>query len=322
MQQKVCSMKKIMMILASTFVLASVPVLVAQAEQTMGIAAVVNDEAISMRDVEDRIRLVLASSGLPDQKDIRAKITPQIIDGLVEEQIKLQEAARNNLLASDEEVQEGLATIAKQNNFSPEQFLGLMQKQGISKSTLLRQIRAQLSWNNVVKQKLRSQVDVTETDVNAYIDRIKGKIGQTEYMVAEIFLPTDNPARKAEVEQLASRMAPELQAKKAPFGPVAMQFSKAAGAEKGGSLGWITDGDLEPALDAVVKTLSEGQVSDPIKTTEGIYILMLQKKRTISEESIPPREEITNTIGFERLDRVQQRALLDLKSAAFIDRRV
>jgi peptidyl-prolyl cis-trans isomerase SurA len=63
-------------------------------------------------------------------------------------------------------------------------------------------------------------------------------------------------------------------------------------------------------------------VSNPIRTQTGIYILQLRKKRTLTEDALPSRDDLTNQIGFERLDRVQQRALLDLKSAAFIDRRV
>jgi peptidyl-prolyl cis-trans isomerase SurA len=290
--------------------------------QTMQIAAVVNDDAISMRDVEDRIKLVLSSSGLPDSKEIRAKIVPQIVEGLIEEQLKLQEARRNKLDVSQEEIDEGFATIAKQNNFTPEQFRAVMKQQGIPQKTLTAQIKAQLAWNKVVRDKLRRQVEVTESDVNMRLERLKGKIGQTEYLVSEIYLPLDNPRRNNEIQQFAQRMASELQAKKAPFGPVAAQFSKAAGADKGGTLGWIQQGDLEPALDKVLMELQEGEVSGPIKSGAGLYILYLQKKRTLTEESIPPKDKLTDMIGMERLDRVQQRALLDLKSSAFIDRRV
>lgn len=294
----------------------------AHAQQTMAIAAVVNDEAISMTDVEDRIKLVLASSGLKDGKEIRAKIMPQVVDSLIEEQLKLQEARRQKLEVSDEDVQGGLTTIAQQNKFEPEQFLEMMRQQGIPKQTLMRQIKAQLAWNKVIKERLRRQVDVSESDVDTRIQRLKDKIGQTEYLVSEIYLPLNDPDRKGEVQQFAQRMAAELQAKRAPFGPVAAQFSKAAGAEKGGSIGWIQQGFLDPALDKVLLSMEEGSVSNPIKTNSGLYILHLQKKRTLSEESIPSRDDLTNAIGFERLDRVQQRALLDLKSAAFIDRRV
>lgn len=294
----------------------------AWAQQKIKIAAIVNDEAISMTDVEDRMKLVMISSGIPDSADIRAKILPQIIEALIEEQLKFQEAKRNKLNVSEEEINEGFGAIATQNKFTPEQFSELMRKQGIPEGTLIRQIKAQLAWNKVVKSILKDQVDVSETDVDTRIERLKGKIGQTEYLVSEIFLPLDNPARTADVQQLAQKMAGELQAKKVPFGPVAAQFSKAAGAEKGGSIGWIQQGQLEPDLDNVLKTLEEGQISNPVQTTDGFHILFLQKKRTLSEESIPPRDELTNMIGFERLDRVQKRALLDLKSAAFIDRRV
>ncbi len=292
------------------------------AQQTMQIAAVVNDDAISMRDVEDRMRLVLASSNIPDSKEIRARIAPQVVDSLIEEQLKLQEAKRNKLSVDDKEVQEGLSTIAKQNNFTAEQFVAILKKQGISEKTLTGQIRAQLAWNKVIKEKLRRQVDVSETDVNARIERLKSKVGQTEYLVSEIYLPVSDPKRSAEAQQFAARIVQEIQNKKAPFAAVAAQFSKAAGAEKGGSIGWVQQGQLDPELDKILLTLAEGQVSNPIRDTGGLHILYLQKKRTLAEESIPPRSELTNMIGYERLDRLQQRALLDLKSAAFIDRRV
>ncbi len=312
-------MKKI--ILMSLIALASFNLPV-RAEQVAGIAAVVNDDAISMADVRERMKLILVSSGLPNNDEIRSKILPQVVESLIEEQLKLQEARRNKLEISDEEVAEGFKIVATQNKYTPEEFSGLMKKAGISVDTLNDQIRAQLAWNKVIKDVLRSRVDVSDSDVNTRLERMKAKIGQTEYLAAEIYLPIENPKQAAQIQQFAQRMAAELQAKKAPFGPVAVQFSKAAGAEKGGTLGWIQEGQLQPELEKALFALEEGGVSNPIRLNDGIHILNLQKKRTITEESIPPRDELTNMIGHERLDRVQQRTLLNLKSAAFIDRRV
>lgn len=292
------------------------------AQQVAGIAAVVNDEAISMNDVKDRMKLVMISSGLPNNEEIRNRILPQILESLIEEQLKMQEAKRNNIEVSEAEIEEGFATIAQQNKFEPAQFKEIMQKSGIPLGTLMRQIRAQLMWNKYIKDVLRSRVNVSDSDVATRIERLKGRLGQTEYLTSEIYLPIENLKQAAEVQKFASRMAAELQAKKAPFAAVAAQFSKAAGAEKGGSLGWVQQGQLPADLDSVLVSLEEGGVSNPIKTPAGIHILQLQKKRTLTEESIPPKEELINMIGFERLDRVQQKALADLKSAAFIDRRL
>ncbi len=291
-------------------------------QSALKIAAVVNEDAVSATDVQERMKLIIVSSGLPDSREIRQKIQPQVVESLIEEQLKLQEAKRYKLTVSEEEVEEGFKMIADQNKFNIDQFLDIMKKQGVPKTTLSNQIRAQLAWNKVIKERLRPRVDVTESDVDTRLERIKASLGKTEYLVSEIYLPVDNAKRAREVQQLATKISGELQTKKIPFGAVAAQFSKAAGAEKGGSLGWIQQGQLESDMDKFVLSLAEGQVSDPINTKDGIHILFLQKKRTLTEESVPSRDALKNQIGFERLDRLQQRTLSDLKAAAFIDRRV
>lgn len=294
----------------------------AKAQQTLGIAAVVNDEAISMKDVQNRMKLIMVSSGLPNNDEIRKRIMPQVVEGLIEEQLKLQEASRNNVTVSDEEVEEGFKVIADQNKFTTDQFREVIKKGGIEITTLTRQIKTQLAWNKYIKQVLHRRVNVSETDVDTRIDRMKTKLGQTEYLAAEIYLPLDDAKRNAETQQFATRMVAELQAKRAPFGAVAAQFSKGAGAENGGSLGWVQQGQLPPDMETALFSLEEGGVSNPIKMPDGLHILHLQKKRTLTEESIPSRDDLKNIIGFERLDRVQQKTLIDLKSAAFIDRRI
>jgi len=315
--------RHILFVLGFLLVLQALPVALHHAHaQTMQIAAVVNDDAISMTDVNERMKLVMTSSGFPNTPEVRAKVMPQVINALIEEQLKIQEAARNKLTLTDDDIEKGFGMIAEQNHFSVDQFKDILRKQGIPIKTLEHQIRAQMSWTKVVKQVYRHQVDVTPSDVDTRLARLKSEIGKTEYLVSEIYLPTDDQKHAGEVQQLASRMASELQAKKAPFGPVAAQFSKAAGAQNGGSIGWIQEGQIEPELEKVIVSMDEGQVSDPINMPGGIYILALQKKRTMTEDTLPSRDELTNQIGFERLDRVQQKALLDLKTSAFIDRRV
>ncbi|MFA5592950.1 MAG: peptidylprolyl isomerase [Micavibrio sp.] len=311
-------------LLVSALTLAAAPFAAAPAyaQKVAGIAAVVNDEAISMGDVTDRMKLVIISSGLPNNEEIRNRILPQLLEGLIEEQIKMQEAKRHNVGVSDEEIAEALDVIAQQNNLTGEKFAAALKQSGVPVATLTRQIRAQLMWNNYVRQVIHPRIKVSESDTKARLERVRAKIGQTEYLAAEIYLPFEDSKRAGELEQFARRMATELQAKKAPFGAVAAQFSKAAGAEKGGVLGWVQEGQLAPALESALFKLEEGGVTNPIKTPDGIHILQLQKKRTLTEDSIPSRDEITNSIGYERLDRAQQKALVDLKSAAFIDRRI
>ncbi len=61
---------------------------------TQEIVAVVNENAISDSDLRKRLRLIMASSGLPDTKEIRQKLTQQVLSGLINEQLMLQEAKK------------------------------------------------------------------------------------------------------------------------------------------------------------------------------------------------------------------------------------
>lgn len=294
----------------------------ARAEQAFSIAAIVNEDAVSGADVQDRMRLILASSGMKNTEEIRARIMPQVINGLIEEQIQMQEARRLEIVVTDEEIESGFAAIAAQNNMPAEKFLDLLKHQGIPQRTLARQIKAQIAWSKVVAKLLRPQIDITPNDVIARMERLRANIGKTEYLTAEIFLPVENPAEESKTRQLADELTRDIRNKKVPFQAVAVQFSKAAGAAQGGSLGWVQQGQLPKELDAVLTTLNEGEVSAPTRSLSGFHILTVRKKRTIAEENLPSEDDLTNQIGMERLERLQHQHLSDLKSTAFIDRRV
>ena len=97
----------------------------AQSSSAGSIAVVVNEDAVTMSDVEDRVTLIVRSSGMPDNEEMRSKIRPQVIDVLIEEQLKLQEAERLGVEVSQEQIDQGFAQLAKQNIASPEQFRDL-----------------------------------------------------------------------------------------------------------------------------------------------------------------------------------------------------
>lgn len=292
------------------------------AERSMRIAAVVNEDAITESDIADRMRLILISSGLPNSPEVREKVLPQVMNSLIEERLMLQEAAENDITVDKEEIAAGFAELAGQNNFSPEQFKDIMQRSGIPVSTLERQIEAQIAWSKVIQTVLRPKITVKDTDVDVRQQRLAEAVGRQEYLVSEIFLPVEKPSEEPDVRKLANQLAKEIRAKKAPFEGVAQQFSKAAGADQGGSLGWVQKGQLPDELNAAIEQMQNGQVSDPVRTPAGLHILYLRDARTIEERMIPGRSALINQIGMERLDRLQRRTMQDLKAAAFIDRRV
>jgi peptidyl-prolyl cis-trans isomerase SurA len=245
-----------------------------------GIAAVVNDNVITTTDLDQRMRLAILASGLPDTAEVRAHLLPQILRGLIDEQLQAQEAKRLDLSVSKNEIDQAMGRIAHDNHI-PGDMREYIASHGGSPDALAEQIRVGLLWNKVVQHELRPKVDVGDDEVDAVIDRIRADAGKQEYLVSEIFLSVDSPKDEDQVHQVAQNLVSQIKSG-ANFGAVARQFSQGSGAAQGGDIGWIQQGQLSPELNKALIAASPGEVSDPIRTANGFHILGVREKRTVS----------------------------------------
>src|SRR5262245_32279568 len=74
------------------------------------IAAVVNDDVISISDLDGRLRLALVSSGLPANEESRKRLTPDVLRLLIDETLQMQEAKRLKLSVSEDDVDRAIAS--------------------------------------------------------------------------------------------------------------------------------------------------------------------------------------------------------------------
>lgn len=292
------------------------------AAENFSIVSVVNDEAISAIDLLYRSELLLISSGQQNTKPNRDKVKNQALNSLIEEQLKLQEAKRQNIEVTEEDVQNGFQTLAEQNNLTSEEFTAMIKQQGIPKATLLAQIKAQVAWSKVIAQVLRPQVDVSENDINARLERLRENVGKTQYLIGKISLPFETEEEKRQLAQLSQQIIQEVQSKRTPFQVIASQFSRGPAAAKGGMLGWLYEAELPSDFASQILNLQDGQISQPIIQDDVYHLILLRQKRVVSEESLPSEDDVLNQIGLGRLDSLQQKYLSDIKSAAFIDNRI
>lgn len=286
-----------------------------------GVAASVNNEAITVSDVKDRMKLIMASAGLPNQPDVIAKLRPQIVNMLVEERLKKQEATRFKLSASDVDIQAGLAQVAGQNKMTAQQFTQMLSSRGISTRTLRDQIESQILWMQLVNKKIRPRVSVSDKDVDSEMARIKAKIGTPEWLLSEIVLPTSTKQQEKASSDLAVKIMAQIKAQPASFPGIARQFSQAAGANNGGDMGWLSVDSIPDAFSKTLDKAGPGTLLGPARTPAGLHILLVRDKRNMTEDTMPKRDAVMNRIGTQRLDRAQRQYLMDLQSSAFIDLR-
>ncbi len=250
------------------------------AQQVQSIAAIVNDDVISSFDVQQRVNLVLSSSGVQPDQDIIQQVREQVLRTLIDEKLQLQEAERFEVEVTKEEIEESINRLAQQNNFSTEAIESSLREAGISLSTLLDQIKAEIAWNKLVSGLLSSRVSITKEEVDQVLDQLKSSSNKPQYLVAEIFLEVDSLEQEEEVRQGGLQLIQQMQ-QGVPFALVAQQFSAAASAAQGGDIGWVQEGELAPQLNEALRRLQPGQVSPPIRTIGGFTILALRDRRIL-----------------------------------------
>jgi peptidyl-prolyl cis-trans isomerase SurA len=242
------------------------------------IAAVVNDDAISFFDLASRARMVLISSNIPDTPENRQRIAPQVLRSLIDEKLELQEAKRQNVTITEEELKKGIDQLEKQNNMRPGQLDEFLKARGIERAAIVDQLTASLLWAKLVKRQASQGLTISDDEIDDALKRLKEHAGEPQSRVAEIFLAIDNPAQEDQVRQLADRLTAQMK-QGARFSAVARQFSQAASAAVGGDIGYMRPDQLPPELGKVVATLKPGELSSPIRSGGGYYLLLVLDRK-------------------------------------------
>jgi peptidyl-prolyl cis-trans isomerase SurA len=252
----------------------------AAAQTAQGIAAVVNEDIVTLLDLDQRIAVAIGSAGLRDSADLRARLRPQVLRTLIDETLQIAEARRLNLTITPANIEDAKRIIETRNNIPRGGLSKFLSDQGLAEASVVRQIRAELSWNRVVTATLVPQVKVTEQEIDAEMARLAQSTGKFRYLMSEIFLPAEANQRDADLRAQAQRLAEDIRGG-AQFAAVARQFSRGSSSFAGGDIGWVMEEQLAPELAAVVRTLSVGGVSAPVNAGGGYYVLQLRDKRQI-----------------------------------------
>ncbi len=251
-----------------------------------GVAATVNDTVISNYDVRQRVALFMATSGIRQTPEALKQIRAQVLKQLETERLQLLEAEKNKVSVSAGEVDKAISNIMNDNHLSSDQLKTILSRSGVQMATLRAQIAAQIAWSKLVQDQLGDRVHVSSLDVDDELARLRAGANNPRYLVSEIFQAVDTPEQDAKVHKDMDDLEVQLQAG-APFAAVARQLSQNPTAAQGGDLGVVQEGQLPPEVDAVLKTMRPGQISQPIRSSGGYYIIMLREKQEPENAKIP-----------------------------------
>jgi len=244
------------------------------------IVALVNDEPVSAYDVVQRLRLTIASIGGIESQEQLARLEEQVVRNIVDDKLKLQEAAEFELVIPPGDLERAFASQAQNFNQSPQQFEDYLAQLGVDKAIYLEQMESEIAWGELVNGRLGRMANVAQEEVEQELGRIKANAGKPEYQLSEIYLLVSNPSRVLQVQQTAQRLVSQLR-EGGNFAAYARQFSQSTTAASGGALGWVTTDQLDDALAQALESLEVGELSMPVRTPGGFHILKLEDRRRV-----------------------------------------
>ena len=250
----------------------------AEAREVEGIAAIVNDEVISKFDVDQRVNLFLVTSGI--------ERTPQNIDGLrrqvlrtlIQEKLQLQEARDSEIEISRAEINAAMQDMASGTNRSLNEVEKFLKENNVHIRTMEDQIEAELAWSRFVRGRFGGQVSIGELEIDETLERAEAAMNQDRVNISEILLLANNQLDGQRLMSEAAQIVQQLRAG-INFGAVARQFSAASSSASGGNLGWIPVNQLDENIVPIIENMAAGDISDPIETSAGIYIVQLNSKQ-------------------------------------------
>ena len=124
-------------------------------QNTMRIAAIVNEDLISVFDLQSRVRWVVLTTGIKPDNQNQRRIIQQVLRSMVDDRLRLQEAERLGIRVTDREIDQEISGLANRNNMTAEVFTNRLTEQNVDMGTVRNLIRASLAWAKVSRRQLR-----------------------------------------------------------------------------------------------------------------------------------------------------------------------
>jgi peptidyl-prolyl cis-trans isomerase SurA len=292
--------------------------LVAAATTTSAVAqnvvVMVNGEPITALDIEQRSKFIQMTTQKTSPRQ-------EIIDELIDEKLKVREGKRWGIEVSDSEVETSFSGMAGRMRLNSEQLTQNLAKSGVNASTLKTRIKADLTWQNLVRGRFQSSLQLTDKEV---LSAMEGKNIEDKDVVAYDYImrPILLLVTPGSPQQVVESRIKEAEALRGRF----------KGCEEGLGLARLvrdvairdqitrTSSDLPAELRKVLETIPVGQLTAPEATKLGVEMYAVCAKHE-SKADTPGKRQAREAIYSERFEQQSKTYLQRLRREALIERR-
>lgn len=277
-----------------------------------GIKVVVNEKPITTYDINQRaklIRLIQRSSVAASRREAEKE--------LIDDQLRLAEAARIGVNISDAEVNNAYANIARNVKLTPAKLTAGLRQSGVNPQTLKDRLKAQLAFQQSVRRRFNSQVDVDESDIINALRKSddENKNISVEYNLQRVIVVVPKKSSKSFRNK---RLSESNSIRKAVIacdsaGAVFGKYSEVVVQPIGRRL----ETELPEPMRKEINNTKVGKLTSPRKTEVGFEMIAVCGKREIASD-IAARTELENELRAKEGEALTRRYLMDLRRRASI----
>ena len=237
------------------------------------ILAKVNNQIITNMDLEYRLNLAIEISNIPNEIKFRKQIRQQILNLLIDENLKIQEAEKYGILVSSAEVYSEISKLEENLKLPKDSLIKNFRRKNIPEIVIYNQIRGQLLWNKIISYRFANNISIANQQTEEALQNFIKSSGEVEYNISEIFISAASNNLENSSEDKIYSIYNKINSTN--FTILAQQFSD-------GALNinnWYRESALNPEIIKTIRNLQIGDISEPIKTNSGLHIYLLNDKR-------------------------------------------
>ncbi len=293
------------------------------------VVAVINDAIILNSELEARRAPLLNEAQQitdPKERDRRiAKLTSQVLDEMVNEELIVQAAEAAKIEIEASEVQAAMDEIKQQNNLDDAGLASALAAQGFTLANYKQELRRQLLRYRAVNQLVSPKVQITDEDVRARYDQMARRTEQVQAVkLSHMLFKLPEHATEQQLAEAKEKASKALARVKA-----GEDFAKVAAAESdddstkstGGELGWFQRGSMaNPEWEPIVFAMEKGDVRGPVVGPQGFHVFQVTEvKRSDLKAFADMKEQLQRELRRREMDKQTQTWVEELRKKAYID---
>lgn len=275
------------------------------------IAVVVNTDVITLKELEERLRLVeqrLKRQNIqPPAPDVLKK---QLMERMIVNRAQMQLARETGIRIDDLLLDRAVARIAEQNQLTVQGFRDQLEGEGLSFARFREEVREEITLQRLREREVDNKIQITESEVDNFLAGAAGNAegAQSEINIAQILVRVPenaSPQQIADRRQRAEQALAQLSLG-SDFAKVAASFSDAGDALNGGELGWRSTSRLPQLFIDATEKLKDGDIAPLVRSANGFHILKVIGRRSAGTAKTGPGGVVQQTLARHILIKVNQ----------------